>query len=360
MASLICKDINKIYDGGVHAVKNFNMDIKDGEFVVLVGPSGCGKSTLLRMMAGLEGITNGEMLINDAIVNNQAPSDRDIAMVFQNYALYGNMTVYENMGFSLTVRHASSDDIHEKVMGVSEVVNLKTLLRRKPKNLSGGQRQRVALGRAIVRDAGVYLMDEPLSNLDAKLRSTTRNELVQLHNKLKATFVYVTHDQVEALTMADRIVVLKDGMAQQIGTPTEVYATPANMFVGGFIGSPPMNFVVGEVREGSFVSKDVSFDIPDIHKAVLAYEGKKVVLGVRAENYALAGTDSEKSVSHKYLVDEVELLGADELIYFIVNGKQMIARIKASKKIQPGNHVGLSFDPEDAHFFDAQTENRIY
>lgn len=360
MSSVVCKDINKIYSGGVHAVKNFNITIEDGEFIVLVGPSGCGKSTLLRMLAGLEGISDGELKIDDKVVNNMAPSDRDIAMVFQNYALYGNMTVYENMGFSLTIRHASSDEIHEKVMGVSDVVNLRNLLQRKPRALSGGQSQRVALGRAIVRDAGVYLMDEPLSNLDAKLRSSTRKELVELHEKLQATFVYVTHDQVEALTMADRIVVMKDGVAQQIGTPREVYATPANMFVGGFIGSPPMNFVVGTVEGQKFVSEDLTFDIPECHEKVLAYNGKKVVLGLRAENYALAGTNVDKKVKHDYLVDEVELLGAEELIYFFVNGKQMIARIPSSKTIQPDMTIGLSFDPEDTHFFDHQTQARIY
>lgn len=359
MSGLVCKDINKVYSGGVHAVKNFNLEIEDGEFIVLVGPSGCGKSTLLRMIAGLEGITDGDLMIEGEKVNHLAPSDRDIAMVFQNYALYGNMSVYENMGFSLTVRHESSDDIHEKVMGVSDVVNLRTLLKRKPRELSGGQRQRVALGRAIVRDAGVFLMDEPLSNLDAKLRASTRKELVQLHEKLGATFIYVTHDQVEALTMADRIVVLKDGIAQQIGTPTEIYNNPENIFVGGFIGSPPMNFIEGMVERGRFVSEDMSFDIPEGRKAIRDYEGKKVILGVRAENFKLAGTDKDpKCFTKAYETEAVELLGSEEWVYFMVNGTQTIARIKAEGS-EPGDSIRMSFDIDEVHFFDAQTEVRI-
>jgi len=360
MSNLSLKDINKVYDGGVHAVKDFNMEIEDGEFVVLVGPSGCGKSTLLRMIAGLEGITDGDLVIGGTKVNALAPSDRDIAMVFQNYALYGNMTVYENMGFSLTVRHQSRDMIHDEVMKVSEVVNLRTLLRRKPKALSGGQRQRVALGRAIVRDAGVFLMDEPLSNLDAKLRASTRKELVLLHDKLKATFVYVTHDQVEAMTMADRIVVLKDGVAQQIGTPWEVYNQPENMFVAGFIGSPAMNFIKGRIENKKFVSEKLTFDIPSSLSPVLNYEGKNVVLGVRPEDFALAGTEDEKAHAFTTVVDEVELLGADELVYFLLNDQQTIAKVKSGGKVyKPEDKVQLSFDPTEAYFFDMATEKRI-
>ncbi len=358
MSSVVCNDINKIYSGGVHAVKNFNMEMKDGEFVVLVGPSGCGKSTLLRMLAGLEGISEGELRIDGKFVNNVAPSDRDIAMVFQNYALYGNMTVYENMGFSLTVRHASADEIHEKVMKVSEVVNLRDLLKRKPKALSGGQRQRVALGRAIVRDAGVYLMDEPLSNLDAKLRASTRKELVELHRKLGVTFIYVTHDQVEAMTMATRIVVLKDGFTQQIGTPSEVYATPENMFVASFIGTPPMNFVMGEVKGGRFVSEELSFPIPECHKKVLGYEGKKVAFGIRAEDFTLG--KREGCMKYECTIDALELLGADEWIYFYLNGEQMIARIPSMRTLEVGLDIEFSFDPAEAHFFDLDTEKRIY
>lgn len=359
MSGVVCKDINKVYSGGVHAVKNFNLEIEDGEFIVLVGPSGCGKSTLLRMIAGLEGITDGDLVIEGDKVNHLAPSDRDIAMVFQNYALYGNMTVYENMGFSLTVRHESSDDIHEKVMGVSNVVNLRNLLKRKPKELSGGQRQRVALGRAIVRDAGVFLMDEPLSNLDAKLRASTRKELVQLHEKLGATFIYVTHDQVEALTMADRIVVLKDGIAQQIGTPTEIYNNPENTFVGGFIGSPPMNFIEGKVENGKFISEDMSFEIPNTRSSVREYEGKKVILGVRAENFnVVSDADTGNLFSKAYEADAIELLGSEEWVYFQVNGTQTIARIQ-SENSEPGDQIKMSFDIDEVHFFDAQTEVRI-
>ncbi len=360
MAVLVCNDINKVYEGGVHAVKNFNIEIEEGEFIVLVGPSGCGKSTLLRMIAGLEGITDGDLMIKDERVNNLAPSDRDIAMVFQNYALYGNMTVYENMGFSLTIRHKSSDEIHEKVMDVSEVVNLRTLLKRKPKALSGGQRQRVALGRAIVRDADVFLMDEPLSNLDAKLRSSTRKELVQLHQELGATFIYVTHDQVEALTMADRMVVLKDGVAQQIGTPIEIYNNPENIFVGGFIGSPPMNFIAGKVDDGMFVSDDLTFKIPDNHKKVLEYKGKTVIVGIRSEHFDVNVEEGPSIVTGKFLVDEVELLGADELIYTKINEQQVIAKVKALKDVEPEDTIKLSFNASLVHFFDQETEKRIY
>ena len=243
MAGLKLVNIQKQYDNGFVAVHDFNLEIKDGEFIVLVGPSGCGKSTLLRMIAGLEGISEGKLYIDDECVNLVAPSNRNIAMVFQNYALYGNMTVYENMGFSLTVRHKDSDEIHEKVMKAANVVDLEQVLNRIPANLSGGQRQRVALGRSIVRDAKVFLLDEPLSNLDAKLRTETRKELVKLHKKLNTTFIYVTHDQIEAMTMADRMVIMKDGAVQQVGTPAQVYNYPCNMFVGGFIGTPPMNFM---------------------------------------------------------------------------------------------------------------------
>lgn len=361
MSVLVCKDVNKVYPGDVHAVKNFNIDIEQGEFIVLVGPSGCGKSTLIRMIAGLEGISTGDLIIEDEKVNHLAPADRDIAMVFQNYALYGNMTVYENMAFSMIVRHKGSDEIHEKVMKAAEVVNLTELLLRKPANLSGGQSQRVALGRAMVRDANIFLLDEPLSNLDAKLRGETRIELKMLHDQLGSTFIYVTHDQVEAMTMADRIVVLKDGIVQQIGTPTEVYNTPANMFVGGFIGSPPINFIEGSVKSGRFVSEDMSFDIPSSHKATLAREGKKVVLGIRAEAFDYEAKSTKEHHTMKFTADTVELLGADENIYFYVNGQQTIAKIKCgTKRVKQGDQLKLTFDLEDIHFFDAETEMRIY
>jgi multiple sugar transport system ATP-binding protein len=359
MSVMVCKDINKVYSGGVHAVKNFNIEIEEGEFVVLVGPSGCGKSTLLRMIAGLEGITDGDLIIEGEKVNHLSPSERDIAMVFQNYALYGNMTVYENMGFSMTIRKENTDKIHESVMKVSDVVNLRNLLKRKPKALSGGQKQRVALGRAIVRDANIFLMDEPLSNLDAKLRNVTRKEIVSLHQKLGSTFIYVTHDQVEALTMADRIVIMKDGIAQQIGTPRDIYQNPANVFVGGFIGSPPMNFIEGKVEKGQFVSKNMVFKIPEDRQAILEYEGKPIILGVRPENFKLINEKVENMFRSTHIVDAIECLGADLLVYFLIDNVQMIAKTSANERIHMGDSIQLSVDLDHIHFFDSQTELRI-
>lgn len=360
MSVLVCKDINKVYSGGVHAVKNFNIEVEEGEFIVLVGPSGCGKSTLLRMIAGLEGITDGDLIIEGDRVNDLSPSERDISMVFQNYALYGNMSVYENMGFSLKIRHESTDTIHKEVMKVSNVVNLRNLLKRKPKALSGGQKQRVALGRAIVRDAGVYLMDEPLSNLDAKLRSVTRKEIVHIHDKLGATFIYVTHDQVEALTMADRIVIMRDGIAQQIGSPTEIYQKPANVFVGGFIGSPPMNFLKGTVINGEFVSGTIKFIIPKEQEAALKYEGKELLLGVRAEGFMKSSDLTNNSFSSEFLVDAVECLGADLYVYFYIQQDQMIAKVPASESVKMGDTIKLTINLDHIHFFDTETELRIY
>jgi len=366
MARLTLKHITKIYSGGVKAVSDANVEINDGEFVVLIGPSGCGKSTLLRMIAGLEEITEGDLLIDGKRVNNIAPADRDIGMVFQNYALYGNMTVYDNIGISLAIRHKKADYIHEKTMKAAKTVELTEVLNNKPANLSGGQRQRVALGRTIVRDSSIILMDEPLSNLDAKLRAQTRREIVGLHNELGVTVVYVTHDQIEAMTMADRIVIINHGVVQQIGTPKELYLYPANIFVAGFIGSPPTNFITGVVKDNKFIfatgeNEEKGFIIPQCHQTLIDnYQDKKVVLGIRPENISCAKSDC--LVSKNKLTCDVELteyLGAEHLVYFILNGKQMIARVSTEQELAMKQEVQLAFKLEDAHFFDSETEKRI-
>lgn len=363
MAGLRCVNIRKCYDGKVNAVQNFNLNIRDGEFIVLVGPSGCGKSTLLRMIAGLESITEGELYIDDKCVNKIAPSDRDIAMVFQNYALYGNMSVYENMGFSLTVRHRDTDTIHEKVMEAAEVVELSDVLNRRPANLSGGQRQRVALGRSIVRHAKVFLLDEPLSNLDAKLRTETRKELVKLHRRLQATFIYVTHDQVEAMTMADRLVIMKDGIIQQVGTPEEVYDSPSNIFVAEFIGTPPMNLIEGKITSGTFVSSGFSFKLTHEQKKSLAlYENKRLLIGIRPEHIVDSGTfevNPEESVSFRAVLEVVELLGPDMLLHFTNKEKTLTSHVKASCKFKRGDEAELTVLLSNIHFFDPDTTNRI-
>lgn len=368
MASLNLKNINKIYPGGVQAVNDACIDIEDGEFIVLVGPSGCGKSTLLRMIAGLEEITGGDLIIGDKRVNNIAPADRDIAMVFQNYALYGHMTVYENMGLSMEIRHEDSQTIHQEVMRASEVVELNENLNRKPENLSGGQRQRVALGRSIVRKAGVFLLDEPLSNLDAKLRTKTRRELVALHKKLETTFVYVTHDQVEAMTMADRICILDSGIVQQVGTPSDVYLYPENLFVASFIGSPSMNMIDGVITDGYFVgccdggNNPFKIRIPADRLSVLSpYEGKSIKLGIRPEHLS-----DEPATLAKYpesvfeiQVDIVEFLGSDQLIHFNINNTPMTARTRSRQTAQIGDHMKFAVKMNEIHFFDIETERRI-
>ncbi|MBO7633599.1 MAG: sn-glycerol-3-phosphate ABC transporter ATP-binding protein UgpC, partial [Lachnospiraceae bacterium] len=285
MASLKLQHLEKIYDNKVQAVYDFNLDVSDGELIVLVGPSGCGKSTTLRMVAGLEDITNGKLLIDDRDITAMPPKDRDIAMVFQNYALYAHMTVYENMAFSLVLRKENKNVIHQKVLAAAEILGLTDQLNKKPAQLSGGQRQRVAMGRAIVRTPKVFLFDEPLSNLDAKLRGATRREILLLHKRLKATMLYVTHDQTEALTLADRIVCMSMGHVQQIGTPLELYDTPANLFVASFIGLPPMNFFEGRIENGCFVCADFRYPLNTDQKELLgAYENKEMTLGVRPEN----------------------------------------------------------------------------
>ena len=351
MASLSLKNINKIYDNNVQAVFDFNLDVKDGEFIVLVGPSGCGKSTTLRMIAGLEDISSGTLIIDGEDVTQKPPKDRDIAMVFQNYALYAHMTIYENMAFSLTLRHEDPNVIHEKVLAAAEILGLTDQLNKKPKQLSGGQRQRVAMGRAIVRTPKVFLFDEPLSNLDAKLRGATRREILLLHKRLGATMLYVTHDQTEALTLADRIVCMSMGYVQQIGTPLELYDTPANLFVASFIGLPPMNFFECKVEDGKLKGDGFTVTLKDSDKAVLAnYVGKMITLGVRPENI-VKGSDMTLSVTIN------ENLGQTTLVHGSIGGHKETAKFREWSNYKPGDEVSVSFDR--MHFFDKETTNAI-
>lgn len=361
MAKMELNNIFKIYDNNVTAVSDFNLKVDDEEFIVLVGPSGCGKSTTLRMIAGLEDISKGEFKIDGKLMNDVQPKDRDIAMVFQNYALYPHMTVYDNMAFGLKLRKFSKADIDKRVKEAAEILGLEPFLKRKPKALSGGQRQRVALGRAIVRDAKLFLMDEPLSNLDAKLRVQMRAEIAKLHNRLKTTTVYVTHDQTEAMTMASRLVVMKDGLIQQIGTPKEVYENPENLFVGSFIGSPAMNFIEGKVANGYFQAGNVSLKIPAEKLAPLVdqgYNDQTVILGVRPEHISEdITTFADSSVEAN--VEVSELTGAELIVYSSLEGQAYIARLNSDARVKPGQNIRLGFDLSKAHFFDKQTESRI-
>lgn len=358
MSELSLQHIDKIYPGGVQAVFDFNIEIEHGEFVVLVGPSGCGKSTVLRMIAGLEEISAGDMYLSDKRINDVAPSNRDITMVFQNYALYGHMSVYKNMGFSQIIRGENPDVIHEKVMKAAEVVQLKGQLNRYPRNLSGGQRQRVALGRSIVKLASVILMDEPLSNLDAKLRVQSRRELTNLHKELDNTFVYVTHDQTEAMTMATRIVVMDAGHVQQIGSPEEVYHWPENVFVGGFIGSPPMNFISGHVEEGRFIAPGMDLPIPqDLLDVIGTKHLQDIILGVRPEHFS-----SDPGPNYEPIQAEVtksEYLGDHAMVYLEVDGTTFIANLRLNAKRTIGSSAEYYIDMSRAHFFDPETEMRI-
>ncbi|MFA5471182.1 MAG: sn-glycerol-3-phosphate ABC transporter ATP-binding protein UgpC [Acholeplasmataceae bacterium] len=362
MATLKLKDINKVYPNGVQAVFDFNLQIKDKEFIVFVGPSGCGKSTTLRMIAGLEEITSGELYIDDEMVNDKAPKDRNIAMVFQSYALYPHMTVYDNMAFGLKLRKMPKDVINEKVQEAADILGLTPYLKRKPKALSGGQRQRVALGRAIVRNAKVFLMDEPLSNLDAKLRVQMRGELIKLHNKIETTTIYVTHDQIEAMTMASRIVVMKDGYIMQVGAPKDIYDNPENMFVAGFIGTPPMNFINGRVgKDAVFRAGDHTVVVPEDKLQLIKDNDlldKDIVLGIRPEDI-----HDEKVVMDTYpgavlsiKVDVAELLGSETNIYTSVNESNICAVVNARANIRIGDEIKLALDMNKAHFFNPETE----
>ncbi len=364
MASISFKNVTKTYDGAASpVVPNLNLEIKDKEFIILVGPSGCGKSTTLRMIAGLETITEGEVYIGDRIVNKVPPKDRDIAMVFQNYALYPHMNVYKNISFGLNLRKEDKAEIDRRVHEAAKILDLEHLLTRKPKELSGGQRQRVALGRAMVRNPAVFLLDEPLSNLDAKLRASMRTEIAKLHQKLDITFVYVTHDQTEAMTMGDRIVVMKEGVVQQFDTPQVLYDTPDNLFVAGFIGSPQMNFMDAQiVQEGSnlyAVVKNNKLLIPDFKKKTLApYAGKSVIMGLRLEDFL----PKEKMTKDNTLNAEMnfsELMGADYHLHLTVENIPVTVKIPSSEKPLEKGAAKIAANMEKAHFFDKETEKAI-
>ncbi|MFZ5969438.1 MAG: ABC transporter ATP-binding protein [Bacillota bacterium] len=370
MASLSLRGVKKIYEGNVMAVKDFTMEIEDKEFIVLVGPSGCGKTTSLRMIAGLEDISEGELYIGDKLVNDIPPKDRDIAMVFQNYALYPHMTVYENMAFGLRLRKVPKDEIDRKVREAAKILEIEQLLERKPKALSGGQRQRVALGRAIVRQPKVFLMDEPLSNLDAKLRVQMRTEISKLHQKLQTTFIYVTHDQTEAMTMGTRIVIMKDGYVQQIDTPQNAYENPANKFVAGFIGSPQMNMLDGVVVENNkkieiqLPNGDV-LSIPENKQAILREKGyinKKVTVGIRPE--CLIEIEGDTPREHHCTIsgdiEVTEMMGSETYLYLTVCGEQVVARVDAKTKKKTGDAVKLQLWEEKIHVFDIETEKTVF
>lgn len=366
MAEVILRNITKIYDGGKPVVSNVNIIIEDKEFIVLVGPSGCGKSTTLRMIAGLEEITSGELFIDGKKVNELSPKDRDIAMVFQNYALYPHMSVFENMAFGLKLRKYSKDEIKSRVSEAAKILDLEPYLDRKPRALSGGQRQRVAVGRALVRKPKVFLFDEPLSNLDAKLRVQMRTEISKLHKRLNATIIYVTHDQTEAMTMGDRIVVMKDGIVQQIDTPMNLYNFPVNKFVAGFIGSPAMNFIKGKIVKDfalKFESdgKTLTFNIPDkLTDKLKPYTEKKIILGIRPENIrdVFDNAINYKAEAEVKIV-VVEPMGNEIFLYFQIDGEQFICRKTTYELPKAGSNKKLFFDLSTIHFFDDQTENVI-
>ena len=352
MAELSLQHIDKIYDNNVQAVFDFNMDVRDGELIVLVGPSGCGKSTTLRMVAGLEDISAGTLLLDGRDITRMPAKDRDMAMVFQNYALYGHMTVYENMAFSMTLRKENPNVIHKKVLAAAEILGLTSQLNKKPAQLSGGQRQRVAMGRSIVRNPKVFLFDEPLSNLDAKLRGATRREILLLHKRLQATMLYVTHDQTEALTLADRIVCMSMGHVQQIGTPLELYDTPANLFVAGFIGLPPMNFFDVLFEDGMLKGKGFTVALSDEEKHRLSgYNMKEITLGVRPEDIAEGSDIAVKVFSN-------ENLGMNTLVHgHLGDGLRVTAKLRGWAQYRPGDEVRVSFGRK--HFFDKITTNAI-
>ncbi len=365
MASVQLINVNKVYDGGVHAVHDFSIDIKDKEFIVFVGPSGCGKSTTLRMIAGLEEISYGDLLIDGKVMNAAAPKDRDIAMVFQSYALYPQMTVYKNMAYALKLRKVPKDEIDKRVREAARILKLTPYLDRKPRALSGGQRQRVALGRSIVRRPKVFLMDEPLSNLDAKLRVAMRSEIVRIHEEVGATTIYVTHDQIEAMTMASRIVVMKDGFIQQIGEPNELYRNPANMFVAGFIGTPAMNFLHGELNKGYFVIDGTGEKIkltPEQKKLLKNYEGKRLVYGIRPENLVFEQSDrfeKFKDSSFNMTAGMIELLGDIINVHGAVGGDKVVLKMSSKYSVKEKDGFKVAIDNEHSRFFNETTTKAI-
>jgi multiple sugar transport system ATP-binding protein len=365
MASVDLKNVNKVYDGKVKAIQDASLLIEDREFVVLVGPSGCGKSTLLRMIAGLEDISSGEIYIDGKVVNEVAPKNRDIAMVFQNYALYPHMTVFDNMAFGLKLRKFPKDEIRSRVEEAAKILDIDDYLNRKPKALSGGQRQRVALGRAIVRKPKVFLFDEPLSNLDAKLRVQMRIEINRLHHKLQTTMIYVTHDQVEAMTMGDKIVVLKDGLIQQVDTPLNLYNEPANKFVAGFIGSPAMNFFPGElVSNGNltFKSDIIEMDIPQRLSDILKdYGHREIILGIRPEHLYDLSLVKEKKLSspQNIQIDVVEPIGNEIFVYFSGGDVSYCMRMAPERLHRAGENIQIGLDLDKVFFFNPETESRV-
>ena len=355
MSYLALKKINKIYPNGFHAVHDFNLEIEKGEFIVFVGPSGCGKSTTLRMIAGLEDISNGDFLINDKRANEMGPREREVAMVFQSYALYPQMTVYDNIAFGLTLQGVDEDVIDAKVKKTAQILGLTDYLDRLPRALSGGQRQRVAIGRALIRKVGIFLMDEPLSNLDAKQRVTMRSEIAQIHRETGATTIYVTHDQTEAMTLGDRIVVMKDGYVQQTGTPYELYFNPANVFVAGFIGEPPMNFVNGTVKGGKLMFGNIELDLSHKLGAKTAeWEGKKIVFGFRPESIVLG--EQENAYQVTALVELTEMLGDNANVYIDVENEKAILKVDPHDTPEVDSTIRFSIPYENVYLFDGETE----
>ena len=369
MASLSLKGINKVYPNGFHAVKDFNMEIEDKEFIIFVGPSGCGKSTTLRMIAGLEDISSGKLKIGDKVVNDVEPKDRDIAMVFQNYALYPHMNVFDNMAFGLKIRKVPKDEIKKLVTDAAKILDIEHLLDRKPKALSGGQRQRVAMGRAIVRNPKVFLMDEPLSNLDAKLRVQMRIEISKLHQRLGSTIIYVTHDQTEAMTLGTRIVVMKDGIVQQIDSPQELHEKPNNMFVAGFIGSPQMNFIDVQVnQQGNDIylkNGIINVRLPESKADAVkskGYVGKTVVMGIRPENIHDEVAFISMAEENAQITSEIkvyEMMGAEVFLYFDIENVNFTARVNPRTNARVGSTVKFAFDTNKIHIFDKETELTI-
>ena len=355
MAYLTLKNINKIYPNGYHAVHNFNLDMEKGEFIVFVGPSGCGKSTTLRMIAGLEDISNGEFLINGKRANEQGPRERGVAMVFQSYALYPQMSVYDNIAFGLELQGADDDYIDEKVRNTARILGLTDYLDRLPRALSGGQRQRVAIGRALIRKVGIFLMDEPLSNLDAKQRVTMRSEITQIHRETGATTIYVTHDQTEAMTMADRIVCMKDGYVQQVGTPRELYFDPVNVFVAGFIGEPPMNFVRAKVKGGKIKVGAKELDLtPKLGKKLGDYEGKELVFGFRPESIKLG--ERKEAYVMPANVELTEMLGDNTNVYIKMDSVNAILKVDPHDTPEVDSNIVFSIPYESVYLFDGETE----